>query len=140
MGTRSNTVIIETAYGKPFRLVNIYRQMDGYPSGHGKELADFLGSITMCNGIGLSGENEHIANGAGCLAAQLIAHLKTEPGSIYLDKPTGHLDNDYAYLISANTLEPEQGINVEVKKYSGKVFNGTVPEFAEWVVSEKANS
>ena len=30
----------------------IYRQYDGYPSGHGHELAQFLGSKTLVNGFG----------------------------------------------------------------------------------------
>lgn len=38
MGTRSITTIIDHQWDKPVRLVTMYRQYDGYPSGHGKEL------------------------------------------------------------------------------------------------------
>ena len=38
MGTRSLTFVYED--NKP--IVNMYRQFDGYPEGHGQELADFL--------------------------------------------------------------------------------------------------
>ena len=38
MGTRSLTFV----YDEDTPLINMYRQYDGYPSGHGAELADFL--------------------------------------------------------------------------------------------------
>ena len=41
MGTRSLTFVYEGE--KP--IVNMYRQFDGYPSGHGAELAEFLNSF-----------------------------------------------------------------------------------------------
>lgn len=51
MSTRSNTLVIETDGNEEQILVNMYRQMDGYPSGHGKELAEFLIKIRMVNGL-----------------------------------------------------------------------------------------
>ena len=48
MGTRSLTFVYD---GKE-PMINMYRQYDGYPQGHGKELADFLNSGTMVNGFG----------------------------------------------------------------------------------------
>jgi hypothetical protein len=53
MGTRSLTYV----YGgdretKP--LVCMYRQFDGYPSGHGQELIDFLKPIRLVNGLGVN--------------------------------------------------------------------------------------
>jgi hypothetical protein len=133
MGTRSNTVIIDTGYGKPVKLVNMYRQFDGYPSGHGKELSDFLSKITMVNGIFEQGDKK-MANGAGCLAAQMIAHFKTEPGGIYIDIPTGKCDNDYTYIVRADTYRPSKGISVEVREYGKKkLFEGSAEKFAEWL-------
>lgn len=51
MGTRSLTFVYDEDGEK---IVNMYRQMDGYPSGHGLELAEFLEPITMVNGIGMT--------------------------------------------------------------------------------------
>lgn len=133
MGTRSNTVIIDIGYDKPVKLVNMYRQFDGYPSGHGKELSAFLSGITMVNGICGQGDKK-VANGAGCLAAQMIAHFKTEPGGIYLENPTGKCDNDYTYIVRADTFQPSKGITVEVRNYgSKKLFEGSAEKFAEWL-------
>ena len=40
MGTRSITVVYDEYNDKP--VVCMYRQFDGYPSGHGRELAEIL--------------------------------------------------------------------------------------------------
>ena len=47
MGTRSLTFVYEE--NKP--IINMYRQFDGYPEGHGAELAEFLLSGEMVNGF-----------------------------------------------------------------------------------------
>ena len=78
MGTRSLTFV----YDGDVPVINIYRQYDGYPSGHGHELAQFLDSKTLVNGYGE--QNSFEANGMGCLAAQLIVQLKHGVGGIYI--------------------------------------------------------
>jgi len=80
MGTRCLTIVYD--HGKP--IVNLYRQYDGYPSGHGAELAEFLGQFAaITNGISM-GESRKTANGMGCLAAQLVAHFKQSVGGFYI--------------------------------------------------------
>jgi len=54
----------------------MYRQFDGYLSGHGKELAEFLGSGKIVNGINSSQGDGRVFNGADDLAAQLVAWFK----------------------------------------------------------------
>lgn len=74
MGTRNLTVVLNER-GK--EIANIYGQFDGYPSGQGVKLKLFLDGFVIVNGY--TGEDEKrpkCANGMGCLAAQLIAHLK----------------------------------------------------------------
>ena len=80
MGTRSLTYV----YVEDTPIMCMYRQFDGYPSGHGVELAEFLTQIEMGNGI--SGEPElfSFANGMGCLAAQMIVNFKKSPGGLYI--------------------------------------------------------
>ena len=95
MGTRSLTFIYDDTGTV---LVNMYRQTDGYPSGHGQELADFLEPVTMVNGIGAT--DRPIANGMGCLAAQIVAHFKDGPGGIYLEPPSAkNCGQDYEYHV-----------------------------------------
>ena len=76
MGTRCLTIVYD--HGKP--IVNLYRQYDGYPSGHGAELAEFLGQfVAITNGIAMN-ETRKVANGMGCLAAQLVHNFKGSVG------------------------------------------------------------
>lgn len=127
MGTRCLT-FVENGLGE--KLVCIYRQFDGYPSGHGAELAEFLSNMTIVNGYNLQ-EKRKIANGAGCLAAQLLAKLKHGVGGIYIH-PITSTDSwhDYEYYIRACV---DRGIQVKVKDSGGNVlFAGDTEQFASY--------
>lgn len=81
MGTRSLTFVYDNDRQA---VINMYRQFDGYLSGHGLELAEFLNSFdAVVNGIPV-GDERKLANGMGCLAAQLIANFKTGVGGFYM--------------------------------------------------------
>lgn len=130
MGTRSLTFVYDEE-GRT--LISMYRQYDGYPSGHGKELAEFLEPITMVNGIGAT--DNKIANGPGCLAAQLVAHFKDGPGGIYL-VPTTAVDcgQDYEYHIA--THGEGAGLTITCHRIEGlrpfrrkEIFDGSLEEF-----------
>jgi hypothetical protein len=98
MGTRSLTYVYDETGEK---IINLYRQFDGYPTGHGQELAEFLNSGHVVNGLSMSGMSKEIQfNGSGCLSAQLVAHFKKESGGFYL-YPTSVEDcgQDYEYHI-----------------------------------------
>lgn len=97
MGTRCLTFVYDE---NRQAIVNMYRQFDGYPSGHGAELAEFLNSIqAVTNGI-LMGDKRKTANGMSCLAAQMIAQFKTDVGGFYLH-PVSEKDcgQDYEYHV-----------------------------------------
>ena len=88
MGTRSLTTFIETykdnkGKEKKEKIVTMYRQYDGYPTGHGIELAEFLASGKMVNGFGLGVDHLQF-NGMGCLSAQVVSHFKDGVGGFYL--------------------------------------------------------
>lgn len=130
MGTRSLTRV-NTAKSK---ILNLYRQMDGYPSGHGKELFDFLDGMAIVNGLG-SDQPEKKANGAGCLAAQLVAHFKTDVGGFYM-RPVSATDcgQDYEYIVTVQEAgweagAPPAGITVKVRGYGKLLFSGSVADF-----------
>jgi hypothetical protein len=135
MGTRSLTVVVDDCWDKKQELVVMYRQFDGYPSVHGRELKDFLngtegeagfdGPIRIVNG--LSSDKGRIANGAGCLAAQLFAHFKSDPGGIYLHAAgTRDCGEEYVYTVTAKTDEP---IHLKVVGYDKTIYDGPVAEF-----------
>ena len=130
MGTRSLTYVYDG--GKP--LVCMYRQFDGYPSGHGAELAEFLLSGKMVNGLGP--EDEQVFNGVECLAAQMVAYFKKGPGGIYLVVPEHDVDHgqEYEYHIS---WEDARGIVVRVTDPVETTYIGPVPAFAQWCASKE---
>lgn len=98
MGTRSLT-IIKDSWPDHKEIAVLYRQMDGYPEGHGRELAEFLSEFKIVNGIGNT--NGKIANGGSCLACQIIAYFKDGVGQFYLHPAnTRDCGEDYIYIVT----------------------------------------
>jgi hypothetical protein len=141
MGTRCLTIVYD--HGKP--IVNLYRQYDGYPSGHGAELAEFLGQFAaVTNGIAV-GETRKTANGMGCLAAQLVAHFKQSVGGFYIhsveDTDCGQ---DFEYHVYEKAGEicvqvKDRGCNMFGLTLSDRndvLFDGAVMSFDEFCTSE----
>ena len=125
MGTRCLTYVYE---GKT-PLMCLYRQFDGYPSGHGAELADFLNKIEVGNGIAGKPEMGTFANGMGCLAAQLITHFKKSVGGFYIHLVTDSGGVDYEYHVYANKVVVKDSDEVVV-------FSGSRKDFAEYCKAE----
>jgi hypothetical protein len=123
MGTRSLTFVYDDLGNK---IINMYRQMDGYPSGHGQELAEFLAPIKLVNGIGLD-RPAHTANGMPCLAAQIVANFKTRVGEYYLYPiDMTSCGQDYNYHIYTDKV-----VIIE-EDYSHSLFSGTWDEFYDF--------
>lgn len=131
MGTRSLTYVYDG--GKP--VVCMYRQFDGYPSGHGKELAEFLLSGKMVNGLGP--EDEKVFNGVECLAAQMVAHFKKGPGGIYLVVPELDADHGQEYEYHISHVDG-RGLVIRVIEFPDEtLFTGSPEEFSEWCASKE---
>ena len=80
--------------------MNMYRQYDGYPEGHGAELVEFLKGGSLVNGLRF-GEEGKFYNGMGCLAAQLVSSFKDGAGNIYLYSTNAKdCGQDFEYHIS----------------------------------------
>lgn len=133
MGTRSLT-IVSTVDGTKF--LNMYRQFDGYPSGHGAELFEFLDGMQIINGISDQRAGE-AANGAGCLAAQMVGHFKKQIGGVYI-YPVDAIDcgQDYTYHVTVTEKswgsEATPGIAIKVESYSATPFEGNVEDFGKF--------
>jgi hypothetical protein len=137
MGTRSLTHVLDE--DESTVLVTIYRQMDGYPTGHGQDLADFLTGRTLVNGFG-SGTPDKASNGMGCLAASLVGTLKGgEIGGIYIEPP-GSKDHgeDYVYTVYPHLVT---SLGLKVQSVHGMdhlvtLFDGPVSEFVAQKVED----
>ena len=140
MGTRALTFVYEG--DKP--LVNLYRQYDGYPTGHGAELAQFLSEFHITNGIS-SGETRRTANGMGCLAAQVVAHFKDSVGGFYIHSVDAtECGQDYEYHVYQKDKElrvrvTDRGCNMfglTMSDTNEGIFDGTVAEFVKFCFDE----
>ena len=154
MGTRSLTFV----YDGETPIINMYRQYDGYPTGHGAELAEFLAPFHMVNGLGFD-ETRKVANGMGCLAAQLVSNFKDGAGGFYL-YPTSAVDcgQDYEYHIFDNVLTflDEDGIERRTQELriaitnrgcnffgltqsdtNERIFEGNLAEFTEFCTEKE---
>ena len=155
MGTRSLTRVFNTYKDEKKnkqvkqQLVNMYRQYDGYPEGHGMELAEFLSGGKVVNGIG-GDEKQTVFNGAGCLAAQMIAHFKDGAGGFYIEPITAKdcgQEYEYEVLVDFDTREVtlvcfENGyINKKGEYKSGKklLFEGKPSEFDDFLKKLEEN-
>lgn len=116
MSTRG-TMVIKDNKGKV--ILSMYRQMDSYFYGHGREVVDFISKGKLVNGFSFDAKFGEVFNGMGDLASQLIAHLKRPKkdysyegkgerkiqsvGSIYITAPIKKGDKqEFNYELSCN--------------------------------------
>lgn len=132
MGTRSLTFVFESYKDGDVPILCLYRQYDGYPSGHGAELAEFLKGKRLVNGM--SGDTSMVFNGMGCLAASLVANFKTAAGQFYIHAPIEGRDDcqDYEYHVYADKIRV-------VSCYGDKevIFLGSWEDFSAFCSAEE---
>lgn len=115
MGTRSITLVRDSNNDK---IIELYRQFDGYPHGMGKDLLDFIQGGKMGNGISSSPKLGEYFKGIGDFTAQLIAHLKNSVDNIYLHAPTPD-DTNYSNMYDAEYVyEIDSELNLTCKSYN----------------------
>lgn len=93
MGTRSLTLFMDGNH----ELCRLYRQLDGYPSGHGVDLAKVCNK-TIVNGYTFEQVDGGFANGMGNLAVQAIAELSEGIQQFHLEQPGGELNDSCEYI------------------------------------------
>ena len=129
MGTRSLTVFNNEMDNS--EIVVLYRQYDGYPTGHGRDLLSFLNNMEIVNGISNT-EKRRIANGMGCLSAQIVAHLKEAPGDFYLHSAgTRDIGEEFIY-----TLYYTEELNIKVQDTyddGHNLFDGNIKAYKNWM-------
>ncbi len=143
MGARSLTVVQSRwTDGEAYEThAVIYRHLDGYPGGHGADLAKYLRGITVVNGKRLDSPESEI-NGAGRLASYLVKRLHDDKHGPDLRTSRGPCGQEYEYVVS---VEHDLQITVEVfdgpvtafgaggENCTNRIFIGTAKEFAEFV-------
>lgn len=128
MGTRAVIKVYEDP--KPVNnnephevLVTIYKHWDGYPSGLGKDIYKIL-------------TTKQIAD-MGCLAATVIAGLKTGEGDVRVIPLDGYGD-DIEYIYHLCPTFDHRGYRMIVTRYYGTVlFDNDINKFNEYKESEE---
>jgi hypothetical protein len=138
MGTRSLT-IFNSNYSDE-EIVVMYRQYDGYPTGHGKELLEFLKGMTIVNGISAKKNPDKFANGMDCLAAQVVKHFKKDAGGFYLHRAgTRDVGEEFIYTIYQD--KDTKGVMIKVQDtYDGEdnvIFDGNIEKYELWINDEQ---
>ena len=130
MGTRSLTVFNNEMDNE--EIVVLYRQYDGYPTGHGRDLLSFLNNMEIVNGIS-NNEERKIANGMGCLSAQVVAYLKEAPGDFYLHSAgTRGIGEEFIYTL----YYKNDKLKIKVQDTYDKghdLFDGNMTQYNEWL-------
>lgn len=133
MGTRSLTRVRDDKK----IIVNIYRQMDGYPEGQGIDISNFLQDRVIGNGISYPAP-EKFSNGVHDLAAQLVAHLKNDSpvGGIYLYHPD-EIDcgEEYIYDVFLSYNEKDCWVRVTECYHDKVIFYGSRVMFIDWCLN-----
>lgn len=135
MGTRALTFVYDEKNSDP--IINLYRQFDGYPNGHGTELAEYLQSFAAITDDISFRETGRTANGMGCLAAQLVAHFKESAGGFYLF-PVSDTDcgQDYEYHVYLDDGQICLFVrSLFVRSGDKQLFEGTLTEFNKFIES-----
>ena len=113
MGTRSLTIFTEKLDDASKEICVLYRQMDGYPTGHGRDLKECLSKAQLGNGIpgGLDlSDGSKFFNGMSDLAVQTITRLKKIEldREIESEKVLGHITGKPKSIEQMGDLRPGQ--------------------------------
>jgi len=136
MGTRSTYRVLEewtnekTNESGSKELLLMYVQFDGYPSGHPLDTAKWLSGGKVVNGIS-SEENDLTFNGAGCLAAQLVAMHKEGVGNTYIEalENRGDCWENYLYDIIVKEDRSIEYVCFENYDTINEIFRGSADDF-----------
>lgn len=136
MGTRSITHIHEMRddqwIGNEEKIVcSFFRHWDGYPSGHGQDLADWLKDKGLKNGIGSDFVKGKHFNRSGSMAIHLCAQIDEISGCEII--PTGSTTGDYIdYTYHIYFRDDEFYIGIGgADPVKASVFNGDEIERSE---------
>ena len=126
MGTHS-LIIMREKKSDAFNVYAVlYQQYDGDPNGVGAQLCRLLTELKISNGIPFGEKNAGIANGAGCLFAQIISYFKIEAGGAYLESPNNISHEEWNYYVDVSELDVT--VTISNGNTHTHLFSGTPKE------------
>jgi len=143
MSTRSITHIHEEKEfnnGEEKTICSFYRHCDGYPTGHGQDLANWLKDKKVMNGRvagAFNGTGEaaiklmnHILDLAGCLVS-VVSTQTTDIWEAYI-YDIYYRNNEFVIITSVADSDTQKHI-APAKEYKGKEVNDTLNKIKEFV-------
>lgn len=152
MGTRSITTIM-SRWGEQdeFRHnASIYRHWDGYITGHGKDLYNYIKDLQIVNGISADMDSKCI-NGPGRLAAYLVRQMGVDGHDPDLVPEGSDMGQEFHYVLEVTYGMFGGKVGVRVldgpvtffgtggDECTNIVFEGSIEEFGEFVEAEVLN-
>ena len=102
MSTRSITHIHEMKsmeFAKERIVCSFYRHCDGYPTGHGDDLANWLKGKSLVNGISDGFNPNTMFNRAGTMAVKLMNHIQDISGCEVIPTGASNRGEEFTYDI-----------------------------------------
>lgn len=90
---------MDTLEKEPSIVCSFYRHSDGYPEGHGQDLAKWLSGKRLVNGIGSDFLKGRDFNRAGTMAVKLMDHIQEVSGCEVIPTGKGDMWEDYVYNV-----------------------------------------
>ena len=114
MGTHSLIIMRVKSKDGTYQIWTIlYQHWDGDFEGVGRTLVKFLTGMTFSD-WNISEEGRKVANGAGCLFAQIIALFKKGPRGAYIIPPVD-TDERYKYYVDVIDGNPWEGVKSQIE-------------------------
>jgi hypothetical protein len=143
MGTRSLTVVQSRwTEGEAYETnAVVYRHWDGYPAGHGQDLAKYLEGVIVVNGKRMNSPESEL-NGPGRLAAYLVKRLYDDKNEPDLRGSRVDCGQEFEYVISVMEdlriiIEvfdgPATAFGMGGEKCDNRIFVGNVEDFTTFV-------
>jgi hypothetical protein len=112
--------------GRSKVVCSFYRQYDGYPSGHGDDLAEWLKDKNLVNGKSPDFRDGIDHNRAGQIAIELMHYLKSETSIEVIPTGSGREEFEYrVYFSDKFEIECKSSHSGKTHKESAEKFSGS---------------
>jgi|21_taG_2_1085346.scaffolds.fasta_scaffold02924_6 hypothetical protein len=124
MGTRSVTYIHEMESLDEGVVCGFYRHFDGYPSGHGQDMANWLKDKKLVNGIGSDFDPSYMFNRAGAMSVKFVNHIQNVAGAEMIFERDADVGQDCTYHIWYRNdkfwIQIDDGNLIEAVNFNGE--------------------
>lgn len=135
MGTRSITHVYEMPHLGGKLVGSFYRQYDSYPSGHGKELVDFLINVKLTNGWTMRKDysDADYYNRSGRMIIDLMSSFGGDNVELIMTEDSD--TEEYTYFVTYD--ETKDQFKLKIKDFSDIIFDDHISKFYDWLEDQE---